>query len=337
MNSSYHQRNTIQLLRRYIRDRRTAIITAVIMAAVFAAVTALYALPLAAAAYTCVISIFVVFVVGVVDFARYRSRHASLNALRDSVCLSLDGMPEPSGLMEEDYQQLIIQLFERQREKDAESRRLQLDMTDYYTLWVHQIKIPLSALDLLIQSDNHDKQALQGELFFIEQYVDMALSYIRLESRSSDYVLCRCDLDAIVRRAVRKYARLFILRDVALDFEQISLEVLTDEKWLSFVIEQLLSNAVKYAPHGKVTISVQDGQLLISDTGIGIDASDIPRIFEKGFTGYNGRHGEHSSGLGLYLSKKALSKLSHSISIDSALGVGTTVTIGFPQGDFVRE
>lgn len=152
----------------------------------------------------------------------------------------------------------------------------------------------------------------------------MALQYLRLDSKTNDFVFQQYDLDSIIRQAIRKYAPQFILRKIRLIYEPVSMTILTDEKWMLFLLEQLLSNAIKYTPHGSVTISVTPEKVLqVADTGIGIAPEDLPRIFEKGFTGYNGRADKKSTGLGLYLCQQAAKKISVSLSVTSEVGKGS--------------
>ena len=156
----------------------------------------------------------------------------------------------------------------------------------------------------------------------------MVLTYLRLDSGSTDYVLKKYDLDDIIRQAVRKYASQFIRKKIRLIYEPLSCEVLTDEKWLLFVIEQVLSNALKYTRSGEISITLEVPKTLcIRDTGIGIAPEDLPRIFENGFTGYNGRSDKKASGIGLYLCRKICSRLNHKIIITSKVDVGTEVRI----------
>ena len=212
-------------------------------------------------------------------------------------------------------------------------------MDAYYTLWAHQIKTPIAAMRLLLQqrADPAD-QPLSQELFSIEQYVEMALQYQRLGSDATDYVIRRCGLDDIVRQAVHKYAPLFIRKKLALRYEPCTARVLTDEKWLQFVVEQVLSNALKYTKTGSITIREAPGPaLVIEDTGIGIAPEDLPRVFDCGFTGYNGRADKKATGLGLYLCRRVCRKLSHTIGISSEPGRGTTVTIGLAVTERVQE
>ena len=187
----------------------------------------------------------------------------------------------------------------------------------------------LSALDLPAGSVRDAvRRELEAELFRVEQYVEMALNWMRLGSDSKDFLFREYALDGIIRQAIRKYAPQFIRRRIRLVYEPAEGKVLTDEKWLLFIIEQLLSNAVKYTQQGSVSIRVVPEKVLeIEDTGIGIAPEDVPRIFEKGFTGYNGRADKKSTGLGLYLCRLTAEKLSHKISVESQVGVGTKVSI----------
>lgn len=156
----------------------------------------------------------------------------------------------------------------------------------------------------------------------------MALQYLRLDSKTNDFVFQQYDLDSIIRQAIRKYAPQFILRKIRLIYEPVSMTILTDEKWMLFLLEQLLSNAIKYTPHGSVTISVTPEKVLqVADTGIGIAPEDLPRIFEKGFTGYNGRADKKSTGLGLYLCQQAAKKISVSLSVTSEVGKGSVFSV----------
>ena len=205
-------------------------------------------------------------------------------------------------------------------------------MTDTGKWWTHQIKTPIAAMRLLLQEEETPvSREMQGELFQVEQYVQMALQYLRMERMNTDLVFAKQELDALIHQAVRKYAPLFIRRKIALQYEDVHCQILTDEKWLEFVIEQILSNAIKYTAGGTISVYLEEEseqetkELVIEDTGIGIAPEDLPRIFEKGYTGYNGHADKHSTGIGLYLCRKIMRKLSHEITIESEIGVGTKV------------
>lgn len=202
-------------------------------------------------------------------------------------------------------------------------------MVDYYTIWAHQIKTPIASMRLTLQNeDTALSRQLTNELFRIEQYVEMVLAFLRLNSKSTDYVLKEYDLDGIIKQSVKKFAGEFISRKLSLNYESLHTVVLTDEKWLSFVIEQVLSNALKYTPSGSISITMEDGKrLCIRDTGIGIAAEDLPRIFEHGYTGYNGRMDKKASGIGLYLCKRICERLGHEIRAESEVDRGTCIIL----------
>ena len=186
-------------------------------------------------------------------------------------------------------------------------------------------------MDLILQAGEGSPE-LKGELFKVQQYVSMALNFLRLGEGISDFVFREYPLDDILRTAIHAYAGQFIRAKVHLDFTPTNAAVLTDEKWLEFVMEQLLSNALKYAPGGTVSIYLEGPeQLVIADDGIGIAPEDLPRIFEKGFTGYNGRGDQKASGLGLYLCRRVCAKLGHTITAESTPDHGTAIRIGLDQ------
>lgn len=209
-----------------------------------------------------------------------------------------------------------------------------VDRNDYYVMWTHQIKTPIAALKLLLEDEEQggkDVFLMREELFKIEQYAEMALAYQRLESLSSDLVLAEYDLYTLLKQTVKKFSLLFINKGLSLELAQPQVSVVTDEKWFGFCMEQFFSNSIKYTSQGKISIwtEVRDGEtlLFIEDTGIGIRSEDLPRIFERGFTGYNGRLDKRSSGIGLYLCRRVLEQLGVSVSVESRVGDGTKVAL----------
>ena len=319
----------LSVIRGYIKQNIKVLLLFIVFALVFCIVFSLYDLEIEAIYYSIMLCTFIGLIYICINFINYYKKHIQLYKLQNEISISLENLPSPKTLMEEDYTNLILNLNKEYKTYISKSDIAKSDMIDYYTMWVHQIKTPISALKLLIQtSESEISSDLSSELFKIEQYVEMVLSYIRLGSNKNDFVLKEYDLDNIIRQAVRKYAPLFIRKKISLDFQPTNYKVLTDEKWLVFVIEQLLSNAIKYTNKGKISIySLENKKLVIEDTGIGISQEDIPRIFDKGFTGYNGRTDKKATGLGLYLCKNILDKLSHKISIESEVGVKTKVIL----------
>ena len=184
----------------------------------------------------------------------------------------------------------------------------------------------------LQSEDTAFARRISEDLFRIEQYVEMVLCYLRLDSGSTDYIIREYDLDSIIKQAIKRFAPQFIRRRIQLFYEPVHASVLTDEKWLLFVMEQVLSNALKYTESGSITIVLEAPlTLCIRDTGIGIAPDDLPRIFEKGYTGYNGRGASKSSGIGLYLCKKAADQLGIDIAVESEPYHGTKVLLTIRQ------
>lgn len=317
----------------YLKRHWKMILMLVLFMGIFAAVFSLYSLPVEAVAYAAALCVFVGGILFFLGYVRYVSRHRRLVELMSRITLGTDGLLPPGSLVEEDYQALIQLLYEEKCRVASQADGRRSDMEDYYTLWAHQIKTPIAAMRLLLQTEEcGGNEELSAELFKIEQYVEMALHYLRADSETTDYVINEYDLDEIIRQAVRKYARMFIRKKLTLDFRETNLRVLTDEKWLVFVLEQLLSNAIKYtAPGGKISVYGAGEALVVEDNGMGIREEDLPRVFEKGFTGYNGRIDKKSTGIGLYLCKRILTRLGHTVVIQSKAGEWTRVIVGLSR------
>lgn len=322
----------------YLKRHYKIIILFCLFTLIFAVVFSLYSLEVEAVLYAAILC----FVAGLIAFCfglwHYISRHKALKELMRNVELGLYGLPEPNGRIEEDYQDMLRSLYAQNLKVRSEADGARRDTEDYYTLWVHQIKTPIAAMRLLLAEDTgSNTNLLLAELFRIEQYVDMALQYVRLSSESSDLVIKKCNLDEVIKGSLRKYARLFALKKLDFSFGETNLTVLTDEKWLAFVIEQLFSNSLKYTPSGKISIYAEGETLVIEDTGIGIRAEDLPRVCEKGYTGASGRADKKSTGIGLFLCKNILTKLGHGFEISSTVGVGTKVKIDLAGADMTFE
>lgn len=317
------------VLRKYLSQYRMAATLFLVFSGIFALIFSLYDLEAEAVFYAAGLCVLLAVVVLSVHFIFYLKSHRERRQILQNIQLMADALPEARTLAETDYQEMIRELKRISESNLTEWQRERRDSMDYYTAWVHQIKTPIAVMRMILQGeDTEEHRELSAELFRIEQYVEMALSYVRLGNGSSDFVFREYDLDAIIRQAVHKYAPQFVRKRIRLCYEPVEIKVLTDEKWLLFMIEQILSNAIKYTARGTVTITVTQEKILkIADTGIGIAPEDIPRIFEKGFTGYNGRADKKSTGLGLYLCRMAAEKLSHKISVESTVGSGSVFSI----------
>ena len=279
--------------------------------------------------YPSIICFFILLVSFFVGYKKTVDKHENLSEIRDLTLAGLKEIQETSNIVENDFRSLLERLCREHSDYVSKQEKRYLDMTEYYTLWTHQIKTPIASMRLNLQNeDTNLSRQLQLDLLRIEQYVEMALVYVRLDSGVSDYVIKPYRISPIVKAAVKKFSGEFILRKLRLNIETFDMEVVTDEKWLSFVLEQIISNALKYTASGEISIFMsQAGILCIRDTGIGIAPEDVNRVFEKGFTGNIGRKNKNASGIGLYLCRKICKNLGHDIYLESELSKGTSVYI----------
>ena len=233
----------------------------------------------------------------------------------------------------------IRTLEKDKKELKIQHQEKQSDLLDYYTLWVHQIKTPIAASKLLVQDLQEQmlKNQLEQELFKIDSYTNLVLQYLRLESFHDDLVVEKENIEDLVKEVVKKYALFFIQQGLSLNLHDLNHTVITDKKWFLVILEQVLSNSLKYTKQGSIEIFFQEDTLYMKDTGLGIQNSDLLRVFERGFSGYNGRLTHQSSGLGLYLSKKIADKLGHELHLHSVVGEGTTVMITFKEKKLLFE
>ncbi len=284
--------------------------------------------------YTCVIISFIFVCVLLGDGAHYRRARKGMALIRTRTELLPRELPEPIDGLSRDYDALIRALTQENERIKTESIRRQEEQKEYYTLWVHQIKTPISAMRLLLDaSDDERTPLLRQELFKVDQYADLALKFVKLGDIQSDLIIERCDLNEIAHAAVKKYSLLFIYSKLSVQIEPLEKDIPCDRMWLEFILCQLLSNSVKYTHTGGVRLFMENGDLIVQDTGIGIRMEDLPRIFEKGYTGYNGRMDTRASGIGLYLVKRTTDALGIRITVTSELGKGTRVVLRFPVLD----
>ena len=311
-------------IKEYLRKSAGAIGLFALFGAVLAVVFALSGAAVAAVGYGMALCAFFGLAYLAADCARYVRRAGSLERALEHPAQPGE-LPPPANGVERDYQALITALRQELARCQAARQAQRNNRMDYFTAWTHQIKTPIAGMRLLLKDEELDRGELRNQLFRVEQYTEMALGYLRLDG-GRDLVVARYALDPVIRKAVKKYAGWFIRRGVALDYAGTDETALTDEKWLGFVLEQLLSNALKYTPGGTVSILVGPGPVLtVRDTGIGIAPADLPMVFQKGYTGFNGRAESRSTGIGLYLCKRVCDILGHGIRVESAPGEGTAV------------
>ena len=198
------------------------------------------------------------------------------------------------------------------------------DLEEYFLLWIHQIKTPITVCNLILGKPDADHR-LREQMIYIEEYTNMAMNYLKLLERTSDMDIYEVDLDIIISSIVKKYSLIFIEKKISLDYTPTNAKVISDAKWLSIMLEQIISNALKYTKTGKISINF-DKKLLklsIKDTGIGIPSKDIKKIFDRGYSGFNGRVNEKSSGLGLYMVGRIAQILNIKIEVYSKLNIGS--------------
>ena len=328
----------MEILKSYLKKNIKVYILFVVFIAIFFIMFYLYNLPLEALIYTGSFCFLASVIASFSDFVNYRESYKKLKFLEKNILNDLEDLPKSLDIRIDYYHKIIEKLYEELEKLTQENQQKNTDMVDYYSMWVHQIKTPIAAMNFLLDNEEVDQKILQQELFKIERYVEMVLTYIRLDSISSDYVITKINLDEVVKDSVKKYATIFINKKIKLNYVSHETMVISDKKWLSFAFEQILGNSVKYSSAGgEITIETYENKLVIEDNGMGIKEEDLPRIFEKGFTGFNGRYEKKSSGLGLYLCKKTLDKLGHHIEISSKVGEGTRIEITFPKEDTLRD
>lgn len=380
----------MRLLFLYLKNKKSNIIQVVLVYVVLLLVIWLYNLPYYEAfsfgieLYGALYIVYLIY-----DYSVFADKIRTLERNIKTDDIQNIALPDKKNDVEALYADIIMKLHEQKRKQYDAGVEASRNLKDYYACWAHQIKTPIAAAKLIIQSlgdvvrnlennswansyneccdkhyddfknnesnENNDDNDLEKldrklnelshEMFRIEFYTDVVMDYLRLEDISSDYEFRQCRLDVAVKKAVKKFAPQFIGRHISLHIEQIEDLVCTDSKWLGFIIEQLISNAVKYSKDGGsvriYTLHGSDGikknskedslQLVIEDTGIGISEEDIPRIMERGFTGYNGRLDKKSSGIGLYLCRKAADRLGFVITFDASYKNGTRVVIDMTQ------
>ena len=321
--------------RRTVKGHRIGILAFVGVVAIFALIFYLYALPVKAIIYPALCSLAYLIILLVIGYARKKAKHNKLKDVAKLPAVSVtENLPIPESTLEEDYNIIVNNVIGELSDMITSYEKKSRDTTDYYSTWVHQIKTPIASMRLNLQAmDSDDSRNLLRNLQSIEGYVDMVMSYLRLQSEHTDYVIKKENIKELVSTTDKKFRLDFIEKKLSFKMEVEDADVLTDKKWALIVIEQILSNCLKYTKEGyiRVAFKPEDSLLVIEDTGIGIDATNLPRIFERGYTGFNGRGEAHSSGIGLYLVKSICDNLKIGIRCESQENVGTKMYLTFPR------
>lgn len=319
----------MKLFSHYLKDRLFFIMIYMVSVLVCLCVFKLYDLELEAFAYAFMILCVLLVVCFLFDYYKYYKKHQTLLTLRSNSNVSLSCDLQDSSLIGEDYHEILVAMKEYHDQYVESSESKMHDLEDYFTMWVHQAKLPIAAMKLLLEDEKLSRSEIKLQLLRMDQYTDMVLAYLRLNSTHTDFLFKELELDDLIRQSIRRFSTEFIRKHIQLQFKETGDVILSDEKWLVFVLEQILSNSLKYTnENGLISIYMKSKHILvIEDNGIGISASDLNRVFEKGYTGMNGRSDKTASGLGLYLCKNILDMLNHKITIESSVGKGTRVLL----------
>lgn len=292
--------------------------------------------------YLLIVSLILIFVYLITDFLLNRSHERDLDKLNRAEGTEwVNSLPAAKNTMQSTYHDLLTKLYREHHEEISRFQAKSKEDLEFITTWVHEIKTPISVASLLIQNSNGPAsedtlESIEEELEKIEDYVARALYYSRSNDFAKDYLIKEIDLDGLIKESVKRHSKVFIRKKIRIQIKEIKGQVATDKKWLGFVLDQILDNALKYTlPNGVITITTENRDheqvLNITDTGIGIRPEDLSRIFERGFTGFNGRSELSSTGMGMYLSQRVARKLGHYLTVSSSLNVGTTMSIHFPK------
>lgn len=271
---------------------------------------------------------------GIYMFVDYRKKRVFYRELGEATEAGVALVPLQTHNYEENLAIELLTIQRQQFELEIDQlKRNQKEWHEYMTTWVHEIKTPISVSKMIFETEE-GLESLEEEMEKIEQFVDQALYYTRASDFSKDYFIQEMNVEQIIKEAVKGNRKLFLSKKIKLQLNLSEMDVLTDKKGLLFVLNQILSNSLKYTPaEGEIVIQIDSSerQIIIRDNGIGIAAEDLPRIFEKGFTGKNGRQFAASTGMGLYLAQITAGKLGHQLAIHSVEGAYTETTIQFSK------
>lgn len=277
-----------------------------------------------------------------VEFIYLRSHYKIVNEIIENQSEEIsNSLPKPKTYEQNLYNKLVKKVYKYENEKFQKLYLDKIENMEFITSWVHEVKTPIAVSRLIIENSSDKPKedildSIEEELSRIDNYVEQALYYSKIDDFSKDYFINEIDLGKVVKEIVKKNAKTFIVKRISLDIHNNEFSVLTDKKWLLFILDQVLSNSLKYTDKGgKIEILGEEDEkekrLIIKDNGVGIKPEDISRVFHKGFTGYNGRINNKSTGMGLYLAKKLCNKLSHDITLESTYGEYTKITLHFPK------
>ena len=313
------------MIRSYLREYSIWYLNYAIVSLAFLLTFYLYHLPLVYFINSLILSLTILLITSLILYWRF---HQKLKNLHHFIYVkeprNLTMLTAPSDLV---YKEILKKLLQEQSDINLQHKTQEEQLQQLIKLWSHQMKVPISALSLMAQTGHLDKEDVQRQLLRLENDLSRLLNYLKFSQNQSDFRFEKCQIRNILIDLIKKNQVFFLQKDLSLTIDG-DWEIKSDKKWLSFVFSQILDNAIKYNKKGgQITIKIKENQILIRDTGIGILKEDIPRLFEEGFTGYNGHEHQEATGLGLYMAKKVLNNLELDINIESQIDQGTQVYV----------
>lgn len=313
------------MIRSYLREYSIWYLNYAIVSLAFLLTFYLYHLPLVYFINSLILSLTILLITSLILYWRF---HQKLKNLHHFIYVkeprNLTVLTAPSDLV---YKEILKKLLQEQSDINLQHKTQEEQLQQLIKLWSHQMKVPISALSLMAQTGYLDKEDVQRQLLRLENDLSRLLNYLKFSQNQSDFRFEKCQIRNILIDLIKKNQVFFLQKDLSLTIDG-DWEIKSDKKWLSFVFSQILDNAIKYNKKGgQITIKIKENQILIRDTGIGILKEDIPRLFEEGFTGYNGHEHPKATGLGLYMAKKVLNNLELDINIESQIDQGTQVYV----------
>lgn len=314
--------------RAYWQERRAALVISIVILVVIGVVLALHRV--AAVVYLdCAVALVVPVAILVgLDLQHFNTTMAQLAAQQDHAATA--PLPPVGTPLAQAYRGVALALQRQLVTQQDTTQKQQTETRETLQLWTHQIKTPLTALDLLLQVQPVEASAARSEVANTQRYLEMILTYLKIADVNTDLVLTELPLTPLVQQTVRRLSRWFIAKDLHVEVEPLP-TVVGDAQWLGFIFEQVLTNAAKYTDRGGIRVFAQGDAVVVADTGIGILPQDLPRLFDRGYSGYNGRANQKATGLGLYLSQQIATRLGLHLSVTSTVGQGTQVALHFPQ------
>ncbi len=277
-----------------------------------------------------------------IEYIRKRSYYKALEKRFIENSLEwINSLPKPFNIEQEYNQSLLLKAYEQAAGIKNSMIEHHKENIDFINTWVHEIKVPVAASKLVIDGNMDSSseavlRSLKEEIEKIEDYVEQILYYSKIKDFSRDYFITQTNMEQLIKDSVKRHKKQFIARRIGVAFENIAYMIDTDKKWVSYILDQILSNALKYTnDKGQIKLLMEETEdeyrLTVEDNGIGIPKEDIKRVFERGFTGAVGRSNRSSTGIGLYMAQSLAVKLGLSISVQSVPGEGSRFTMHFPK------